>query len=115
MTQPNVELSKVIKEMANIRIRMNTSASEIFKLAREKAQAEKAYKVALRAEILKLKSEGYPATLINDLARGEERIAELRFQRDMTTEVYRAGLESMKTTRTEASLLQSILRNQDEY
>ena len=114
MSRQVIELSEIIQEMRQVRIRMNISAKEIFELARQKAEAERAYKIALRMEILKLKSEGYPATLINDLARGEEQIAELRFQRDLATEKYKAGVESMKTTRTEASLLQTISKYQDE-
>jgi hypothetical protein len=115
MMSKTIELSEIIREMREVRIRMNISAKEIFELARQKAQAERIYKVALRMEILKLKTEKYPATLINDLARGEEGIAELRFQRDLATEKYKAGVESMKTTRTEASLLQTISKYQNEF
>jgi hypothetical protein len=110
-----IELSEIIKEMREVRIRLNVSAKEIFNLAREKAEAERKYKVALRQEILKLKEKGYAATLINDLAKGEEQIAQLRFERDIAKELYMSGLESMKQTRTEASLLQTISKYQDEW
>jgi hypothetical protein len=116
MTQPkrSIELSEIIREMRETKLRLNTSSKEIFKLAKAKANAEREYKKALRKEILKLKSEGYAATIINDLAKGEDTIADLRFNRDIAAELYKSGLESMKQTRTEASLLQTISKYQDE-
>lgn len=108
-----IELSEIIHEMREVRKRLNTASIQIFNLARDKAEAERKYKVALRQEILKLKKEGYAATLINDLAKGEEVIAQLRFERDIAKELYVSGLESMKQTRTEASLLQTISKYND--
>lgn len=115
MTQPKryIELSEIIHEMREVRKRLNTASIQIFTLARDKAEAEKKYKVALRQEMLKLRTEGLPATLINDLARGNESIAQLRLERDIAKELYVSGLESMKQTRTEASLLQTISKYND--
>jgi hypothetical protein len=114
MPKGYIELSAIIHEMREVRMRLNTASKEIFTLARNRAEAERKYKVALRAEIIRLKGEGYAATLINDLAKGEETIAQLRFERDLAKELYVSGLESMKQTRTEASLLQTISKYQDE-
>lgn len=108
------ELQSVIEAMRSVQQRLDTSSKKIFAMAREKAESEKRYKIALRQEVLKLKSEGHPATLILELAKGKEDIAELRFQRDIARETYKAGLDSMNNLRTEASLLQSILRWQNE-
>ncbi|CAM3732239.1 hypothetical protein [Mesobacillus zeae] len=110
-----IELSSVIAEMREVRQRLNVASKQIFSLATAKAEAERNYKVALRQEILKLKSEGFPATLINDLAKGEERIAQLRLERDIAKEMYLSGLESMKQTRTEASVLQTVAKVQSDW
>lgn len=108
------ELQNVIQAMRDVRERLDTSSKVIFDLAKDKAEAEKRYRVALRQEILILRDEKHPATLITDLAKGKENIAKLRFERDVARETYKAGLDSMNNTRTEASLLQSILRWQNE-
>ncbi|GAF14911.1 hypothetical protein JCM19045_4247 [Bacillus sp. JCM 19045] len=100
--------------MREVQQRLDRASKEIFTLAREKAESEKAYKIALRQEILILKDEKYPATLILELAKGHEKIADLRFKRDIAREMYKAGLDSMNNTRTEASLLQSILKYQND-
>jgi alpha-amylase/alpha-mannosidase (GH57 family) len=114
MSKQYIELSEIIKEMREVRIRLNISAKEVFNLARAKAEAERKYRIALRQEKLKLREQGLAATLIDDLAKGEESIAQLRFERDIAKELYVGGLESMKQTRTEASLLQTISKYQDE-
>ncbi|MBS4173483.1 hypothetical protein [Bacillus sp. FJAT-49736] len=115
MTQPKkyIELSEIIQEMRRVQKRLEKASVEIFNLAKNKAEAERKYKVALRQEILTLKSEGYAATLINDLSKGKEEIAQLRLERDIAKELYTGGLESMKQTRTEASLLQTISKYND--
>jgi hypothetical protein len=115
MTQPKtIELSVIIQEMRNTNQRLNGAIREVYKQAELKAKTERDYKVALRLEILKLKSEGYPATLINDLAKGEENIANLRFERDKAKTLYDTARDSMNSLRVEASVLQTISKYQDE-
>jgi hypothetical protein len=65
-------------------------------------------------EKLKLRQEGMAATLIDDLAKGEEQIANLRFKRDVAKETYNTGRDSMNNTRVEASLLQTISKYQSD-
>jgi hypothetical protein len=109
-----MEIVRIAKEIYETKKRLNIAASEIFTLARERAETEKAYKIALRHEILKLKTEGYPATLIMDLAKGSEHVADLRFQRDLAKTKYDSGRDSMRVTETEGNLLQTIAKYQDE-
>ncbi|WDF02936.1 hypothetical protein [Shouchella hunanensis] len=109
------DLQSVIQSMREVQQRLDVTSKKIFNLAKDKSETEKAYKIALRQEILRLKDDQkYPATLILELAKGQKDIAELRFKRDIAREMYKAGLDSMNNTRTEASLLQSILRWQND-
>lgn len=116
MTQPkkSIELSEIIQAMREVRERLDVSSKEIFRLAKNKAEAEKRYRIALRGEILKLKQEKMSATQINDVAKGSEYIAQLRYERDVAKELYGAGRDSMNNTRVEASLLQTISRYQSD-
>jgi hypothetical protein len=109
-----MELQKITKEMYETKQRLNTAASKIFTLAKERAETEKAYKIALRQEILRLKEEKLPATLILDLAKGCDHVAELRFKRDIAKTMYDSGRDSMKATEIEGSLLQTIVRYQSD-
>lgn len=98
--------------MWETRERLNRSSKGIFALAREKAEKERDYRIAKRQAILKLRSEGLPATLILDLAMGE--VADIKFQRDIAEERYNSARDSMRNTQTEASLLQTISKTQSE-
>lgn len=109
----SIELSEIIKEMRETRTRLNIASKEIFKLATAKAEAERQYQIAKHQEILKLKSEGMAATLISDMVKGNEHVADLRFQRDIAKDKYNGGKDSMKATITEASLLQTISKYND--
>lgn len=59
------------------------SAENLRKDARDLARKERLYRVALARRILELKAEGHAITACGDLARGDERIAELKFERDV--------------------------------
>lgn len=110
----SIELSEIIMEMRNTKTRLNGAIRELHKQAKAKAETERKYKIALRMEILKLKEAGYAATLINDLAKGKEEIAALRFERDIAKGLYDSARESMQSLRVEASMLQTISKYQDE-
>lgn len=109
-----IELSAVVKEMWKTKQRLDRSSKGIFSLATKKAETERAYRIALRQEKMRLRASGMPATLIDDMARGEEVIAQLRVERDIAKDMYKAGLESMRTTQVEASILQTISKYTDE-
>jgi hypothetical protein len=107
-----IELSEIIQEMRNVKTRMDNVIKEVYKQAKAKDKAEREYRVALAQEILKLKAEGMQATLIPDIARGNT--ADLKFARDSAKSLYDSARDSMETLRTEATLLQTISKYQDE-
>lgn len=113
-TKRSIELSEIIKLMREVNERLSNSIRELHKQAKEQSRTEKEYKVALAYKILKLRSENVPVTIINDLARGDEHIAELRFQRDVARSLYETAKEGMRSLRVEASVLQTISKYQDE-
>ena len=107
-----IELSEVIQEMVNTKNRMDNAITQVYRYAKLKDKAEREYRIALAQEILKLKSDGMQATLIPDTARGAT--ADLKFNRDSAKSLYDSARDSMETLRTEASLLQTISRYQDD-
>jgi hypothetical protein len=62
---------------------------------REYAEAERAYREALAQAITRLKSEGIAITVAQDLARGDKRVAELRFNRDLAEGLRDAAAQSI--------------------
>lgn len=63
------------------------------------AEAERDYRIALAVKTSALRSEGMPATLTPDLAKGDPDVAALRFIRDMSRaewEADRANVDRLK-------------------
>lgn len=100
----------IIKRLNCCTLELNKGNVELKKLGVKKAQAEKAYKVKQAEEILKLKSEKYPATLIMELVKGNEEVAELRLQRDVAESAYNACINAIVNLRIEIDAIRSKLK-----
>jgi hypothetical protein len=75
--------------------KLETALHQLKKRGEAFAQAERDYKIALRVEILKLRDEGQPATLVLNLCYGTPNIANLRMQRDIAEALYKSALEAI--------------------
>lgn len=82
---------------------------ELKSLGLKKAKAEREYKIALQKEMLKLKTDGYKVTIIPDMARGNEIVANLRFNRDVAESTYYCCRDGIKYLETEIDILRSQL------
>lgn len=104
-----IEVTKAIRRTAE---RLENGVDTITKKAKEYAVAEREYRIALRKEIVKLRTEKMPVTLIADVARGSDDVADLKFNRDLAQETYKASRDMLNALSTEVSSLQSILKVQ---
>lgn len=73
------------------------------------AQAEKAYKILLRTECLKLRDDGMAIGMIDKTCYGIPSVAELRFKRDCAETVYRANLEAINAVKLEIRIINEQL------
>lgn len=76
------------------------------------AHAEQDYRIALRQEILKLRSDGTPVTLVPDLARGDAKIAKLKFDRDVAETVYKAAQEAIQSYKLQIRITESQIERE---
>ncbi|SDJ20146.1 hypothetical protein [Natribacillus halophilus] len=106
----SVELQSIAKEMHETSKRIDKASKEVFRLAKERAETERVYRTALHQEIVQLRNEGMPATLIGDVSRG--RCADLKFERDSALEMHRSALAALESIQVQGSLLQTIARYQ---
>lgn len=107
-----MELLSITKEIMETAHRLQNASTEIFFLGKAKAESEKVYRRALMMEIMKLKADKMPATLISDVARGN--VADLLFERDAAEVKFKAAMESMAALKSTLSALQSVLRIQED-
>ena len=63
------------------------------------AENERTYRAELAKEILRLRADGMPVSIVGDVARGNERIAELKYLRDASEVLYKAGQEAINANK----------------
>ena len=78
-------------------------------LAIRQAETERDYEVGFAQEVLKLKSNGQPTTLIPKLAAGNKAIAELKFDYNVATEMYKIQKAKISSCETAVNKIQSEL------
>lgn len=76
------------------------------------AEAERAYKVMLRAESLMLRDEGMPVTLIQLTVYGVESVAKLREERDKAEVIYKANQDAVNAIKLELRLIEAQLQRE---
>ncbi len=59
------------------------------------AKRNREYRIALRQEILTLKAEGFPVTIIPKLAKGEASVAQAEFDMIVAENAYKASGENI--------------------
>lgn len=106
-----MNLTDITKEMYETSKRLDQASRVLYKMAKERAETERVYRMKLAQEMITLKAEGMSVTLIPDIARGT--LAELKFNRDLSEGQYKAAIESLEALKSRLSALQSILRYQE--
>lgn len=96
----------LITEIERLRRELNDTITSLQKAGYEKAKTEYAYRVALAKEILIQRDRGLPVTIINDICRGNEEIAKLKFNRDVAETNYDATLEKLRATKIELGIVE---------
>lgn len=100
---------EIIQKIEYAKLALTKGNDQLKTLGVKKADAEKNYKIELRKELLRLRLEKQPVAIIQDLAKGEERISQLRLERDLAENSYNVCQEAMRNTRLEIELLRSLL------
>ncbi|UYZ33647.1 hypothetical protein OD350_15385 [Clostridium beijerinckii] len=106
----NMDSKGIIQRLNTCIIALNRSNTQLKTLGLKKAQAEKEYKVKQAEEILKLREDKYPATLIMELVKGNKEVAELRLQRDVAENAYFTCLDGIDNLRIEIELIKNKLK-----
>ena len=88
---------------------LDISIKQLRKSGTEYAEAEKAYKILLRQECLKLRDEGMAIGMIDKTCYGIQSVAEARFKRDVAEAVYKANLEAINSIKLQMRLIESQL------
>lgn len=104
-----------IQKMQELNTYLTTALAEYKKRGMDYAKAYKNYRVLLSQELLRLKAEGMPVTICNDLARGKKEVAEAKEQEIITECLYKSCQEAILTYKLQIKILQNQIDKEYNY
>lgn len=103
----------LFNEMQKLLNDLNISIRKLRETGTDFAEAERDYKITLRQEALKLRSEkGMPVTLIQQVVYGVPEVAEKRFKRDVKEAVYQANQEAINSIKLQIRVIEGQLNRE---
>ena len=88
---------------------MDKALAMLGKRGRTFAECEREYRVSLAKQMLIEREKGMPATILQDICRGDREIARLRFERDVAEVTYKAAMEAINIYKKQVDLLREQL------
>lgn len=85
---------------------------QIAKYGVEYAKRENEYRILVKQETLKAQTAGTPATLIRDIVRGTDCVANAKFERDKADALYKAAQESVNINKLTAKILEEQIKRE---
>lgn len=102
----------LIQELTEKLQLLDQTISEIKKRGRELAECERNYRVSLASKILTERADGQPVTIINDICRGDEIVAELKLKRDIADSMYTSVQEAINVYKIQVRILESTINRE---
>ena len=103
---------ELYQELQSKTQQLDISIKQLRKNGTEYAEAERAYKVLLRQECLKLRDECMAIGMIDKTCYGIPSVAEARFKRDVTEVIYKANLEAINSIKLQMRLIENQLQRE---
>ena len=92
-------MQDLLNELNKYRGDLDQATTIIRERGKAKAIAERDYRVELSKQILLLRDQGVPVTIISDICRGNEKIADLKMNRDIAESLYDSNMQFIYKTK----------------
>lgn len=102
----------LVQEILMLQQKLTTSIRALANNGKALAQAEMDYKICLRQNALKLRDEGTPVTLINQVIYGIPEVADKRFKRDVAETMRDVAQENINAIKLQMRLLNDQLNKE---
>lgn len=102
----------LLNYLNDLQDQLNVSVRQLRKSGEDYARAYKEYRIALAKQLVILKDRNIPATLCGDLARGDEEVADKKFEEIKTEAIYRANLESINSLKIQIKVVENQLERE---
>lgn len=95
----------LVEEIMTLQQKLTTSIRALANNGKALAQAEMDYKICLRQHALRLRDDGTPVTLINQVIYGIPEVADKRFKRDVAETMRDVAQENINAIKLQMRLL----------
>jgi hypothetical protein len=102
----------LVNQIGECSATLDACVRDLANKGRNKAKAEADYRMALSQEILRLRDEKVPVTIISDICRGTKEIARLRFERDVSETLYEVVMQKIYTLKLQISILENQVKRE---
>lgn len=105
-----MELENQVNDLCN---KLTQSIKILAKYGKELAEAERDYKITLRQEALKLRTQkDMPVTLIQQVVYGIPEVAEKRFKRDVAEAMRNTAQENINVQKLQIRILEEQIKRE---
>ena len=105
-----MELENQVNDLCN---KLTQSIKILAKYGKELAEAERDYKITLRQEALKLRTQkDMPVTLIQQVVYGISEVAEKRFKRDVAEAMRNTAQENINVQKLQIRILEEQIKRE---
>ena len=102
-------MQDLLNELNRQRKTLDRAITALVSKGKEKAMAERDYRIALQKEILRQRDAGMPVTIISDICRGKDEIANLKMQRDVADTLYDTCLQKIYSCKINIGILEGLM------
>ena len=102
-------MQDLVMQMRVLQDKLNLAQRELKKRGISKAKAEAEYRIALAEKILIERDNNVPVTIINDICRGDRKIAKLKMERDIADTLYESCLQAIYATKLEMNIINDMM------
>lgn len=92
MTAVPYDFSEAKAAIERASVAQKNSEEAVRQAFKDYGAKERAYRLALAQEIVRLRADGQPVTVVQDLAKGNKHVADLRYARDVAEGVKEAAV-----------------------
>lgn len=102
-------MQDLIVQIKTLQEKLRETQEELKKIGIKRAKSEAEYRIALAEKILIERDKGMPVTIINDICRGDSKIAKLKMERDIADTLYESCLQAIYATKLEMNIINDMM------
>lgn len=101
--------SDLFQQIEHLQKKLDISVSSLRKTGQDMAEKERIYRMTYTAEVLKLRDQGMPVTLISNVAPGLKPVADAKYDYIVAEAMYSANQDAINSYKLQLRLLDAQL------